>query len=481
MPSSSGRLRALLITGLPVFLVSLNLLVMAIAFPALQASFPRSSRAELSWTLNGHNIVFGTLLIPAGRAADRWGRRRVFVLGLAIFAAASVVCWLAPGVSWLVAGRVLQGAGSALVMPASLGLLLAAFPASQRATAVTIWGAIASLGAALGPTLGASIVEAAAWRWVFALYVPVAIGAAIVGRFMLSESGERAGARLPDLGGLSLFAVALSALALAIVEGRDWGWSDPRIIGAFALAIALLPLFVWRSAMHPEPVVDLSLFSIRTFSVANLAALVFSVAFFGQVLSGILYLTSVWHYGILAAALAITPTPATAALMATPAGQLAVRYGFRTVAVPGALSYSAGVLWVALFATPHPAYLTVWLPAALLLGVGIGVSFPILSAASVSQVPQARFAVAGAVNQTARQIGAVIGVALAVAILGASGFHAWFLFSAATAAVSATVSLLMGSGTASEPTGALAGTSPAGAAGAPPQGPELDHPPGVRS
>jgi EmrB/QacA subfamily drug resistance transporter len=442
-----------LVTGLPVFLVALNLLVVAVAFPALQSSFPHNSRAELSWVLNAHNIVFGALLIPAGRAADRWGRRRMFAIGLITFAAGSLVCGLAPTVPWLIGGRVIQGAGSAMVMPSSLGLLLAAFPIELRATAVTIWGAISALGAALGPTLGASIVEAAQWRWVFFVYVPIALASWLLSRALLAESKEPAGGRLPDPAGVVILTVALSALALAIAEGRDWGWTDGRVVGAFVLAFALLPLFVWRSASHPTPLLDLALFRIRTFSVANLAALAFSVAFYGQVLVGILFLTSVWHYGILAAALAITPTPVMAALVAAPAGQLANRFGFRAVAVPGALSFAAGMVWVYLFAGTQQQYLTAWLPGALLLGLGIGISFPILSAASVSAIPSASFAVGGAVNQTARQIGAVLGVALAVAVLGSANsargigaFDSWFLVAAIIAAASGGISTLMGVG-----------------------------------
>lgn len=439
------------VTGVAVFLVSLNLLVMAVAFPALQASFPTNSRAELSWVINAHNIVFAALLIPAGRAADLWGRRRVFGAGLLIFAAGSAVCGAAPGLQWLVAGRVVQGIGSAAVLPASLGLLLAAFPIQQRATAVTAWGAISSLGAALGPALGASIVEAAQWRWVFYVYLPIALGAAAAGHFLLAEAGEPAEERLPDPIGVLLFGGALAGLALALAQGAAWGWSDPRILGALALAAVLLPAFIWRCAKKANPVLDLGLFRIRSFSVANLAALIFSVAFYGQVLVGILFLTSIWHYGILGAALAITPTPVTAALIGAPAGRLANRYGFRAVAVPGALAYAVGTVLLALFAERSRSYGLVWLPASLLLGVGIGISFPVLGAASVSRIPRTRFAVGGAVSQTARQIGAVLGVALAVAVLGSAGragalagFESWYFVSAGLAVISAAVSVTLG-------------------------------------
>ena len=449
--SSRGRGVVLAITGLPVFLVSLNLLVMAVAFPALQVSFPHASRAELSWVLNGHNIVFGALLIPAGRAADRWGRRRVFGIGLAIFGAGSLVCGLAPDVPTLVAGRVVQGIGSALVLPSSLGLLLSAFSTHERAIAVTIWGATSSLGAALGPTLGASIVQAAQWRWVFFVYIPIALASALLGRAYLTESKEAERKRLPDLVGVVLICLALAALALGIVEGRDWGWLDARIVLAFAIGGTLLPLFILRSLRHPEPLLDLSLFRIRTFSVANLAAFIFSVSFFGQVLVGILFLTSVWHYSLLAAALAITPTPVTAAIVGPLAGRVANRRGFRELAIAGALAYAAGAFWLRLFAGGHGSYLLTWLPAALLLGVGIGICFPILSAASVSAIPAARFAVGGAVNQTARQVGAVVGVALAIAVLGSASaskdlasFDAWFVVSAVIAIAAAMVSIAMG-------------------------------------
>ena len=441
----------LAVTGLPVFLVSLNLLVMAVAFPALEATFPHSSRAELSWVLNAHNIVFGSLLIPAGRAADRWGRRRVFALGLVVFAVGSLVCGLAPGVPVLVGGRIVQGVGSALIMPSSLGLLLAAFSARDRATAVTIWGAISSLGAALGPTLGASIVQAAQWRWVFFLYVPIALVSVQLGQTFLADSRESQRRPLPDLVGVVLLCAALSALALAIVEGRDWGWADVRVLAAFLLAAGLLPAFVLRSLWHPEPLLHLALFQIRSFSVANAAALVFSVSFYGQVLVGILFLTSVWHLSILAAALAITPTPVTAALVGPIAGQLSNRLGFRGIAVAGALIYAAGGLWLLIGTTAQVSYVATWLPAALLLGIGIGICFPILSAASVSAIPPARFAVGGAVNQTARQVGAVIGVALGVAVLGStatpngiSAFHAWFQLSTLIAVAAAFIAAGLG-------------------------------------
>jgi len=446
------RSAVLAITGLPVFLVALNLLVMAVAFPALQVSFPHASRAELSWVLNGHNIVFGALLIPAGRAADRWGRRRVFAIGLAIFAVGSLACGLAPDVPFLVAGRVVQGIGSALVLPASLGLLLSAFSTRERATAVTIWGAISSLGAALGPTLGASIVQAAQWRWVFFVYVPIAVASAVLGRAYLTESREAERRRLPDLAGVFLVCLSLSALALGIVEGRDWGWRDARVVIAFGIGATLLPLFVLRCLRHPEPLLDLALFRIRTFSVANLAAFIFSVSFYGQVLVGILFLTSVWHYGLFAAALAITPTPLTAAIVGPLAGRVSNRHGFRALAIAGALAYGAGAAWLWIFAGAQGSYLLTWLPAGLLLGVGIGICFPILSAASVSAIPAARFALGGAVNQTARQVGAVIGVALAVAVLGSASattglaaFDSWFALSAGIAVLAAAVSSALGS------------------------------------
>ena len=452
MPRIPSRAVILLVTGLPAFLVSLNLLVMAVAFPALQTSFPHSSRADLSWVLNAHNIVFGALLIPGGRAADRWGRRRVFGVGLLVFTAGSLACGLAPTVPWLIAGRIVQGAGSALVAPASLGLLLAAFPVAQRATAVTIWGGIASLGAALGPTLGASIVVAAQWRWVFFVYVPIALTTAALSHLLLAELSEPESGRIPDWVGVVMLSVALAALALGIVEGRDWGWGDPRVLGSLLLAVVVLPLFVWRSATHRAPLLDLTLFRIRSFSFANLAVLIFSVGFFGQVLVGILFLTSIWHYGLFIAALAITPTPVTAALAAAPAGQLANRFGFRAVCAGGGLLYAAGAIWLHVAVTAHPNYLAVWLPSALLLGLGIGICFPVLSAASVSGLPSTRFAVGGAVNQAARQFGAVLGVAVAVAVIGSatsaqglSSFTDWFLVSGLFAGASAAVSLLIGS------------------------------------
>jgi EmrB/QacA subfamily drug resistance transporter len=442
--------RTLLLTGTAGFLVSLNLLVVAVAFPAIQASFAGSSRSQLSWILNGHNIVYGSLLVPAGQAADRWGRRRVFLLGLTAFAAGSLLCSVAASVPALVGGRVVQGVGSALLTPSSLGLLLAAFPLARRAQAVAAWSAISTVGGALGPTVGAAVVQAAQWRAVFVLYLPVAVMIAAFGVRSLDESRQPARAGRPDWLGVLLLTFGLGALALGLVEGREWGWRDGRVIGAFAAAAVLLPAFLLRSAHHPEPVLDLSLFRIKSFAVANAASLVFAVAFFGQVFLAILFLTSVWGYSILAAALALTPSPALAALVAVPAGRLAARYGFAVVSVAGTLCYMAGMLWFALVTGHRPDYLVAWLPGTLLTGVGIGANLPILGAASVSAIPQARYAVAGAVNLTARQVGAVLGVALGVAMVGPAAlatalpaFHRFWVLGAGLSAGSALLCLML--------------------------------------
>jgi MFS family permease len=211
---------------------------------------------------------------------------------------------------------------------------------------------------------------------------------------------------------------ALALLVLAISEGPTWGWSSAGIITGFVVAIALLATFLYRSARHAEPVLDLTLFRARSFSVANTAAFLYAMGFFAMLLGNILFLTSVWHYTILRAGLAVTPGPLVVAAVSGPAGRVAARVGFRRVLLVGATCFAGGLVWYATRIGLHPSYLARWLPATLITGLGIGLTFPVLSAAAVSSLHPERFAVGSAVNQTARQVGGAFGVALLVVILG---------------------------------------------------------------
>ena len=339
-----------------------------------------------------------------------------------------------------------------MMAPDSLGLALAAFPPAQRATAVAIWGAVASIAAATGPSLGALLVDGPGWRWAFYINLPVAALAFAWGSSVLVESRDANARGKPDLLGVALITGALGLLAAGIVQGEEWGWFDWRVVAAFAGSILLLPVFILRSARHPEPILDLALFKVRSFTIANAATVAYGIAFFSMLLAQVLFLTSVWDYSVLRAGLAITPTPLSATVVAIPAGKLAHRLGFRPFIVGGSL-LMAGALFLMLGRIGgNPAYAAEWLPMAIPLGFGIGLAFPMLNAASAASLPPQRFAVGSAIHQVARQLGSVIGVAVLVAILGTPAtresamerFDVAFTFSASMALLAAALGLFLG-------------------------------------
>jgi EmrB/QacA subfamily drug resistance transporter len=387
-----------------------------VAFPSMQRSFPSAPTTTLSWVLSAYSVVFGALLLGAGRIADRSGRLRWFMRGLLVFTIGSAVCAVAPGPWVLISGRVVQAVGAALLMPSSLALLLAATPPEARATAVAAWGGISALAVATGPSVGSLLIDAGGWRWAFIVNLPTALVAGVVARRVITES--KVGGPAPDLTGIAIITVAVASLALAITQGQTWGWSSGRVVGALVVAAVLGPLAVRRSSRHPAPALDLRIFESRTVALANAATVAYAIGFFAMLLANVLFLTTVWHYSTLKAGLAITPGPLVVALLSARTGRLAARVGYGPVLVAGGCTFALGTLLYALVVRSEPHYLAVWLPISLIVGLGVALTFPVLSAAAVAGLPPERFGVGGATNQTARQLGAVLGVALLVAILG---------------------------------------------------------------
>jgi EmrB/QacA subfamily drug resistance transporter len=439
------------VTALGAFMAALDLSIVNVAFPDLEASYPRASQAALAWVITAYSIVFGALLVTGGRTGDRIGRRRTFMAGLAVFVGGSLLCGIAPSVPMLVASRVLQGAGAAFLVPASVALLIGAYPPERRTQMVALWGGVGALAVATGPSLGAAIVSGGGWRWAFFVNVPIGAALLVLARRLLTESRADEGASRPDYLGAILISIALGAIVLALSEGATWGWSDPRILSAFVAAIGMSVVFIRRSRRHPNPVVDLALFSDRSFVVANLATFVYAAGFFAMLLGNILFLTGVWHYSIMRAGLAVTPGPLVVAIVAGPAGRLASRVGFRPVLAAGAVCFASGLGWYVAQVDATPTYVAHWLPGTLIVGLGIGFTFPVLSAAAVSSLPAHRYAVGSAVNQTARQIGGAIGIAVLVMLLGTphgavdavTHFHHLWTYGAVTAALSGAIGLMM--------------------------------------
>jgi EmrB/QacA subfamily drug resistance transporter len=411
-----GHRSTVLIACAGAFLAFLDTTIVNIAFPDISESFEGAGRDALSWVLDGYFVIIAALLVPAGGLADRYGHKRIFLIGVAGFTVASLLCALAPTLETLIAARVLQGVGAALIAPASLAIVLDQFPPERRAAGVGLWGAAAAAAAATGPTLGGALVELSDWRLVFLVNLP--LGAAIVwlGARKLTERPVL-DSRLPDLPGAAMLAASLALLTLGIIEGNDWGWAAPATLACFVAAAALLAGVVARSLRHPRPIVEPDLFADRAFRIGNLGTLLFAAAFFSIVLGNVLFLTSIWGYSVLEAGLATLPGPVMSTVFAGPAGKLADRFGHRAVVVPGTVIFAAGVM-VLRSAGAEPDWVGTWLPGAILTGIGIGLAFPTLGAVAVRDIPDDRFATGSAVNAAFRQIGAVLGTALLITIVG---------------------------------------------------------------
>lgn len=388
------------------------------AFNALRVGFPQATPADLSWVLNAYTVVYSAMLIPAGGLADRHGRKKVFLGGVALFVAASVACGLANSVEWLVAARVLQAIGAALLTPASLSLVLAAFPTTKRAVAVSLWGAVGGLAAAVGPSLGSFVIASFGWQLAFYLNVPVGILAIWQGARLLAETNRQTKGRPLDLVGMCLLITGIGALALSIVQSESQAWSRHELLGAASIGLVCIIGFIVWARSASAPLVDLRLFRNRTYRYVNLATLSFGIALSMMFFAFFFYMSSIWKYPLPLAGLAMMPGPLTVVPVAALSGRMAGRYGHRPLLLAGCVIYALSALWFLFVPGVEPAYLTQWLPGMLLSGVGIGMVMPSLSGAAVSRLPADHYAVGGAVNQAIRQIGSVMGVALTVLFLG---------------------------------------------------------------
>ena len=400
------------------FAGALDLSVAFVAFPEIEEAFPSASTAQLSWVLTIYGIVVAALMVPAGRLADLYGRRRIFLLGATVFGVGALLSGAAPGPGVLILTRAVQASGGAMMTPAAMALVLREFPPERRAMAIGTWGAVGGIAAAAGPSIGSIVVDLGGWRWAFWLSVPLALLVILWGRAVLVESVDPDVHGLTDLLGSALVIVSVASLALGIVEGPAWGWTSPAVLGAFAVSAAAGVGVVRRSAHHPAPVIAPDLFASRLFRTANLVALLFGAAFFAMFFATVRFLTEAWGYDTSEAGLLVTPALAASSVFAFVGGRLADRVGHRAVMVPGALLFAAGGTWLALGVGEEPAIWTVWVPALLLLGTGLGLVFPNFQSAAIHGVEEHRFGVAAAAIQTVVRISGTIGIALAVVLVG---------------------------------------------------------------
>jgi EmrB/QacA subfamily drug resistance transporter len=411
-----GRL-ALAIAGLAAMVTYLDTTILFVAFPDITNSFGDSPPSTLSWVLNAYTIIFAALLVPAGKLADRLGHRHAFLIGSAIFTVASLGCALAPSVEILIGARVLQGIGAAVLIPATLALVMAAFPREKIPQVVAIWGAIGAMSAALGPSLGAFVVDSFGWRWAFYLNLPVGVITLVAGARFLRESKDPS-VRLPAPLGVVLIALAAGSLSYALVESDTVGWASTQTLVVFGAGMVLLGLFILHQRRTASPTLDLELFAVGNFRWGNLAMFVYSMAFSTMFFGLILFLVTVWDWSILKAGLAVTPAPFLAALLAPRFGKLAGRIGQRPLVILGGVLFAISGLYRVIFLTAEVDY---WVAVAiplLLDAITIPLIFPQATSVSVQALAANRTGVGGAVTQAVRQFGGSFGVALTIALLG---------------------------------------------------------------
>ncbi|MGE0730638.1 MAG: DHA2 family efflux MFS transporter permease subunit [Acidimicrobiia bacterium] len=410
----------LLIASLATLATFLDTTILYVAFPDITATFTGTSTSALSWVLNAYTIVFAALLIPAGKLADRVGHRRVFLAGSIVFTVASMACGFAPSAELLIAFRIIQAGGAAALIPASLALVMHAFTNDQLPRAVAIWGAAGAVAGALGPTLGAAIVEGLGWRWAFFINLPVGVYTVLAGRKGLQESSDPT-AQIPSPVGVVLIAAAAGLLSYSVVGSDEFGWLSTRTVGVALAGCAVLVAFVLHQQRTRAPALDLELFRLANFRWANLATVAFGTAFSAMFFGSILFLTDVWGWSVLQAGFGVAPGPTTVGLLSPRIGKLAGRIGQRPLLIIGGILFAGSALYRLAFLDTTADYWLEYFPSMVLSGLGVACVFPQLSSAAAQALPPGRAGVGGAVVQAVRQFSGTFGVAITVAILGASG------------------------------------------------------------
>ncbi|MDT7804885.1 MAG: hypothetical protein QOI78_8318 [Actinomycetota bacterium] len=411
---------ALALTSVGSFMVILDMLVVATALSAIQRDFG-ASLADLEWTVTAYSLSFAALLMTASVLGDRFGRRRLFAIGLGMFGLASAACAEAPGIGWLIAERVVQGAGAAVIMPMALSLLNAAFPPKRRGWAIGVYGGVTGLGAMLGPIIGGAVTEGLSWQWIFWLNVPIA---ALAIPLVLTRLRESHGAvRRPDLPGLIVLSAAVLTLVWGLIRGSDAGWGSVEVIGTLIAGLVLVAVFVGWQRRAPAPMIPLRLFGSRAFSAGNAA-----IFFLNASMSGAVFLTAQFQQVALGhrpldAALRLLPWGVAPFLIAPLAGALANRVGARRLAVTGLLLQAVGMGWTGLVSNLGVAYLTLVVPMSL-SGIGFAAAIPVLTRSAVSGVELSEVGTASGVYSTFRQLGGAFGVAVLGAVFAATGGYA---------------------------------------------------------
>jgi len=408
------------LAGLGAFMAALDVVVVSTALPTLQHRLG-ASLATLEWTINAYSLVFGALMLTGAALGDRFGRRRMYVLGLMTFVAGSAFAAMSSGAGMLIAARVVQGAGAAVLVPLTLTLISDAFPAEKRGAAIGLWGGITGLGVATGPVVGGGIVQGLSWQWIFWLNVPVGLGVAALSRLRLAES--RGPRPQLDLAGMALAGAGLFALTWAPVRAPSAGWGSPEVAGSLAAGAALMAAFLAWERRARYPMLPLAYFGRRGFATAN------AVVFFQfiSVIGSLFFITQLFQLGMgytpLQAGLRILVWMAMPIVVAPIAGALADKIGNRPFMVAGLAMQAIGLGWLAAATVPGTGYGTLVAPL-ITAGIGTAMCFPTVANQVTGSVPAADVGVAAGTNNALNALGGVFGIAILAAIFAAHGSYA---------------------------------------------------------
>jgi EmrB/QacA subfamily drug resistance transporter len=414
----------LIVLCLAVFMLLLDTTVVNVAQVKIKDSLG-ASLTQIQWILDSYILAYAVLLLSFGRLGDIYGRKKFFMIGMAIFTAASVLCgaseWLGDktgisGVYLLIFFRVLQGVGGAFMMPQSLSLLTVNFPAEKRGAALGIWGSVVALGAIAGPIIGGLIVTNYDWPWIFLINLPVGLVSLFLVYRIVPESTDPLASRKIDWAGVVISGVGIFCLVFACIEGNRLGWTSPEIVGLFVASAILLGFFVWWERRVPDPIVKIELFQNRNFTVANIIAMVVSFGMLGIFFPMTLFLQEVLDFSPIKAGLTMTPMSLMILVGAPISGRLSDRIGTRWLLFSGTAIMALGILFIIRQTSTTTTQLSL-APALIVTGIGMGMSFSPMTAAAMRDVPPRVAGSASGVLNTTRNIGQVLGIAILGSVL----------------------------------------------------------------
>ena len=396
-----------------LFMIMLDNTVVNVALPTIQRELGMQL-SELEWIVSGYALTFAALMLIGGKLADAYGRRLIFVIGIAVFTLASLACGMASSGEALIAARVAQGVGAAMMNPATLSIIAVTFPPRQRGTAIGIWAGTSALALALGPLIGGLLTEHASWNWIFFVNVPIGVLGIAASFLLIDESRDESHERL-DLPGLATSGLGLFALTYGLIEGNNFGWGSVRIVGAFVVAAVSLTVFVLLERRQRAPMLDLTLFRNRTYVGANLAMLLVALAMFGVFFFVSLYMQNVLGYSAVEAGAAFLPMTVLIILIAPLAGRASDRWGSRWLITGGMVLLAVQLAYFSQLSDDSTFW--VLLPALVLGGFGMSMTMTPSSAAAMRAVPVEKAGIGSAVLNACRQVGGSTGIALMGAIM----------------------------------------------------------------